>query len=293
MSRTGPYTGNVDLINGLRRKNNGDFFLVDSPDVRTGDGISLQNSLEDMIKINDEAEAATKINITTTNEDIDLITTQDFENIIAEEFLTNKTYAIGQYVLYEGDLYKFITIHNEGDWDNSQVVLVKINSEIANINSQVGELKIQFNKVVKWEETILTNHGRGAWINDNNVIKYVSAQSGSNYALVPYAVNSGDMIQVVSNNPYIKAVFFVNENEGNYELISANTYSGNGKRDYNETFIIESGVSHILINKYGSGTVSCKNLVAKTDKALSTANIPADAQITGLKFAEILAILKN
>lgn len=181
MSRTGPYTGNVDLINGLRRKNDGDFFLIDSPDVRTGDGISLQDSLEDMIKVNDDAEVATKIqitttsqdvslattedledsivingeseqvtkiNITTTNEDIDLITIQDFQNIVADEFINNKAYAIGQYVLYENNLYKFITIHSAGSWDSNQVVQVKICNEISNLKTRLDNLETILNNLL-------------------------------------------------------------------------------------------------------------------------------------------------
>lgn len=223
MSRTGPYTGNVDLINGLRRKNNGDFFLVDSPDVRTGDGISLQNSLEDMIKINDDAEAATKIQITTTNEDIDLITAQDFENIIAEEFLTNKTYAINQYVLYEGDLYKFIVAHNAGNWDDSQVRQVKINDEVTDINNQMGELKTQTNvnmdliPLTFTENTAVAISSSKITLQDGVPVQ----ASSNNFDSVVVSCNKGDKFIVTGKGGSTARLWLFVDAEGNVLTISA------------------------------------------------------------------------
>lgn len=160
-------------------------------------------------------------------------------------------------------------------------------------DTSVGELGAYFNKAVNWDESTLSNKGTGSWVNNNGVVNYISAASGAHFALAPYVVNEGDVIRVVGNNPYISAVFFVNEEDENYILISEITYSGSGKRNYDDKFTIEPGVSHLLINKYGSGTVSCEKMVVKTDKTLTIENAPADAKATGASFSELLAMLKN
>ena len=48
----------------------------------------------------------------------------------AEEFSTNKAYAKGDIVLYDGNLYEFTTAHSAGSWNSSQVIQTNLGNKI-------------------------------------------------------------------------------------------------------------------------------------------------------------------
>lgn len=71
---------------------------------------------------------------TTVSDTLDLINTEtsdlaELPGMIAPEFNTSNAYYIGDYVMYDGGLYRFIVVHSAGAWDSSEVVAVTIGSE--------------------------------------------------------------------------------------------------------------------------------------------------------------------
>jgi len=58
---------------------------------------------------------------------------------ITNEFSTSTAYAVGEYVNYNGLLYKFTTAHPEGAWDSSHVTEVKVVDEIGDLDDKITE----------------------------------------------------------------------------------------------------------------------------------------------------------
>ena len=48
----------------------------------------------------------------------------------ADEFSTTTSYNSGNYVLYDGELYRFTSNHAAGNWNNEEVVKTKIANEM-------------------------------------------------------------------------------------------------------------------------------------------------------------------
>lgn len=57
-------------------------------------------------------------------------TASGVKNSIAEEFDDTVAYTVGQYVMYENQLYRFTSAHAAGDWDSDEVVAVMLANEI-------------------------------------------------------------------------------------------------------------------------------------------------------------------
>ena len=75
---------------------------------------------------------------TDSTEEVEVPTFDEFEDIITSTFSTSTAYAAGDYVIYEGVLYRFNTAHSAGVWDSSQVTLVKVCSEISDLKSAIN-----------------------------------------------------------------------------------------------------------------------------------------------------------
>lgn len=58
---------------------------------------------------------------------------------LAPTFSTSTSYKIGNYVTYNGGLYRFIAAHS-GDWSSSDVISVSIGNDLANANSNIFSL---------------------------------------------------------------------------------------------------------------------------------------------------------
>ena len=61
---------------------------------------------------------------------------------LAPAFSTSNAYAAGQYVTYNGGLYRFITDHAAGSWNSAHVTAVNLGGEISDLKSAFGEINI-------------------------------------------------------------------------------------------------------------------------------------------------------
>jgi len=57
----------------------------------------------------------------------------------AAEFSTSQNYAIGDYCLYDGVLYRFTSAHNAGTWNSSHVIQVNITNELKEAKILIAE----------------------------------------------------------------------------------------------------------------------------------------------------------
>ena len=64
----------------------------------------------------------------------------DLQDSIAEEFSTSKSYAVGDYVMYEGSLYIFTSAHAAGAWSSGDVEEAVLGDDVSTLKSQISEL---------------------------------------------------------------------------------------------------------------------------------------------------------
>lgn len=63
--------------------------------------------------------------------------------IIADDFSTDQTYNVGDYVIHQGDLYRFTTAHSTGEWNSGQVTKVNVGSELKSLKTAIdGKLSL-------------------------------------------------------------------------------------------------------------------------------------------------------
>lgn len=60
-------------------------------------------------------------------------------NNTAPFFDTSTAYSSGEYVVYQNNLYQFNTDHVAGAWNSSEVIAVKVMTELSDLNNQINE----------------------------------------------------------------------------------------------------------------------------------------------------------
>lgn len=63
----------------------------------------------------------------------------DLWESLAPNFATNRHYNVGQYVTYDGAVYRFKKDHNFGSWDATEVDEISMGTDVANILSNITE----------------------------------------------------------------------------------------------------------------------------------------------------------
>lgn len=156
MSERQPYVPNTwatgDLITATKMNNIEEGIAAIENDIYTGEG-NLASQVKTMIEVKttQPSSAYNKLWAQPDNEDGVLVPTEeeleDAVNMIAETFATNKAYAIGDYVVYNGGsgrkLYKFTAAHSAGAWNSTQVTEVKVGSEIKSIIQRLESLILE------------------------------------------------------------------------------------------------------------------------------------------------------
>lgn len=66
--------------------------------------------------------------------------TEDMVENLAEPFSSSNNYSVGDYVIYNGVLYRFTSNHSAGDWDSSEVVQTTAMNDINDINNIINVL---------------------------------------------------------------------------------------------------------------------------------------------------------
>lgn len=88
------------------------------------------------------------------SEDITELYTRDASRAskddIAGEFSTEQAYYTGDYVYYEGSLFKFTAFHAAGEWSSEDVTPVQIGNDIANISASVDYSTTEQSTGQKW-----------------------------------------------------------------------------------------------------------------------------------------------
>ena len=89
-----------------------------------------------------------------TKADVSAVEAKADKDIIAGEFSASTAYAIGDYVVYEGDLYRFTAAHSAGAWSGSDAVMITVSAELkTKLTDAPSDDKIYGRKNGAWTET--------------------------------------------------------------------------------------------------------------------------------------------
>lgn len=89
-----------------------------------------------------------------TKADASAVNAKADKDIIAGEFSASTAYAIGDYVVYEGDLYRFTAAHSAGAWSGSDAVMITVSAELkTKLSDAPSDDKIYGRKNGAWTET--------------------------------------------------------------------------------------------------------------------------------------------
>ena len=99
--------------------------------------------------------------------------------VVADAFSTLESYDIGDYVIYENNMYRFTSAHSIGAWDNTQVVRVTVGEELEDlsenqnlINSNISDdfdttITYKIGDIVRYNNSLykfISDHSAGTWI---------------------------------------------------------------------------------------------------------------------------------
>ena len=71
----------------------------------------------------------------------DLTEAESSPSLIAEDFDETKSYAVGDYVIYSTLLYRFITPHSVGAWNENHVIQVKVGEELKDLSKNQNSIE--------------------------------------------------------------------------------------------------------------------------------------------------------
>ena len=167
--------------------------------------------------------------------------------IVATPFSTSIPYISGKYVTNDGKLYMFITDHEAGQWDSSEVIETKAGSDLADltsaVNTNTGATAIRF----VYGEQIQTNVGIGNVVD----VSHPVASSVAKYAIVPCSPGDVFTLNLVGGSG-ARALCLTDENYVVLSIVDENVTINNGR------YIVPSGGAYLILNSINDGlSMSC------------------------------------
>lgn len=220
------YNGTVDLIAGLRQKNNGTFPLVDAPAVRVTDDLRLNTVLNNI------------------------------ENSMAAEFDSSSAYAVGDYCIHDAKLYvaKTATAANDG-WIAARWQQVTV---MGTINDQVGELKTHLDDIAEvtmipmtvTEDVSVETEWSYGYVNAGGREQGTSSQDYSHTAKIPCA--AGDV--------FVGSIRFVCVYNSNDNVVEAY-----GKNDKVSSYTVPDNIVNIVLSCATGNKSTIKKRITHTE----------------------------
>lgn len=166
-------------------------------------------------------------------------------DMIADDFSTSKAYAAGEYVIYNGHLYRFTAAHAAGAWSGSDATEVQLAEDVTDLKNTIDNQADGFNVVIQEENNEIILDGNSFMIGnlnssgettDSNLRirskDFIACPSGKNNVYVPsgfsvrifgYDINKENGTEVLpykssnvspieidfGNHKYFKFVMFV------------------------------------------------------------------------------------
>ena len=131
-SETGYTAGDWYYYDGSAWQSGG---VYNSTAVQTDTSLSVSGMAADAKTVGDDLDALDGRLDTIEADYVTDSDLSDLEDVIAPTFSTSQAYGVGEYVMYQGALYRFTASHSAGAWNSAEVVEVDVGEELADLNS--------------------------------------------------------------------------------------------------------------------------------------------------------------
>lgn len=195
---------------------------------------------------------ATKMNNIETQ--LDAVTDNARDNGTAPVFSTTKTYAVGEHVLYNGEVYRCKTaVTSAGAWVASNWVKAYLSSDM---EGEVSELKsaIHFNDFLSHNTGNEISTIDGYWVGDYGELHTSTARG---YLIVPVANIYIDGVATLKSGNlyhYQTTVFSMAYLDENFHIISADYTNDHYSPKTFEESDIPNGTVYVAFNSYSGAT---------------------------------------
>lgn len=145
------------------------------------------------------------------NNEVQKYNYESLENYNTPDFSTSSTYQVGDYVMYQGKLYKCTTtITTSGAWDSTKWSLAILSDDVANLNNTIDDILLPLKAEVDGGigEEVVVNFVKG------NIGKYGYADSSStNQGRLVHDEYIAGAVQVSCDTGFNFVVVLYNENK--------------------------------------------------------------------------------
>ena len=139
---------------------------------------------------------------------------------VSDAFSEEKTYAVGDYAIYENTLYRFIAAKTAGAWNPAAAEAVTVAGEICKLNGNLTTMSANMTRMSIISGTIVTN----------DFSSYDQHWKGS--VRFPTAFkNNSVLVTVTPSNGYV-GVIVSNISKTGFDLDVVNEYNGNLSKRY-------------------------------------------------------------
>ena len=130
-------------------------------------------------------------------------TTKADQSEIAPEFSTLNNYAIGEVVIYNGEIYRFTSAHTAGAWDSSEVIKITIGEQISAYCTSIIEVPVS-----GWSSTATAGYYSQTLTTPTYSTTYLPdfSISGSSATTLPTSAQSAAYKCIQHPNGYIEQV---------------------------------------------------------------------------------------
>ena len=181
----------------------------------TGDAITevntnLSSLADDLEQLQSDVDDIIDDTLTVQGKAADAKTTGDkltaLSGITADAFSTSADYAAGDYVTYNGSLYKFTAAHTAGAWNASHVTAVIVTDEITDLKDDLSEndilLKLLADDVPNTVQTYTFTNGAVSQVNHTSgqtVTRTDTFAYGASTITEVRTLNTGESLTIVTN----------------------------------------------------------------------------------------------
>lgn len=199
---------------------------------------------------------------------------------IANKFNSALSYNTGDYVFYNGNLYKFKNAHS-GAWDNNDVDLITVSEQFKNISKDISDL----NNVIYTTEVLPLYTSSANWALIGNGL----SRSYSGASLRKYKVTAGQKL-------YLKLFLETTGTaQGVYQFQNNASVPGSGTNNYligtpvthsvDEIVTVPTGATYLIVSCLTSNTT---NIVDVTTPAWEPVDAQLNARLRKTEYSELL-----
>lgn len=176
---------------------------------------------------------------------------ESLENYNTPDFSTSSTYQVGDYVMYQGKLYKCITaITTSGAWDSTKWSLAILSDDVADLKSAFDNFEGSIAELITSENLYI-----GSYTDNKNLLADGSEEDNNTRCVIePFEVKANTTYYFYYNQ-YQERAMFVRclQYDENMNLLSAlTTINSQSVLTGNDTKYLRFGINKTFVDEYFS-----------------------------------------